>query len=380
MSSIRWVWAVLGVCAVLPAVGRAEGIEAAGDAWRGDASAAVAKGLNWLAAQQRANGAWSNEKHPALTGLPVWAFARAEHPRRAEVLGRARPFLLAHAREDGGIYRDSLLTGGLSTYNTAICMTALHALGDPALTPVILRARRFIAKSQYLGSDEYRGGFGYSQNTFILHADMQNTVSALQAMRLTAGVEDLRPSGEPRVDLRWDEALRFVERLQNGPAAGAEQAGGFAYKPGKSVAGTTTNRQGAVVLRATGSMTYSGLLSLIYAEVGRDDGRVRAAVDWAQRHWTLEENPGMGDSGRYFFYNAMSRALAAFGAPVLRREGAADVDWRRDAARALVALQKPGDAPDQGYWVNEGSSRFWEGDPVLVTAYGVLALETVLGR
>jgi squalene-hopene/tetraprenyl-beta-curcumene cyclase len=361
-------------------VARAEEAPRGEEPWRTEARTTVEKGLNWLTAQQRPNGSWSNEKYPALTGLPVWAFARSEHPRRADAIAKARPFLLAHAREDGGIYRGSLLTGGLSTYNTAICMTALHALNDPALSPVILRARKFIASSQYLGSDEYRGGFGYSQDTFILHADMQNTVSALQAMRLTAAVEDLRPSSEPRVDIRWDEAVRFIERLQNGAAAGPDQAGGFAYKPGKSTAGATTNRQGTVVLRATGSMTYSGLLSLIYAEVDREDPRVRSAVDWAQRHWALDENPGMGDSGRYFFYNVMTRALAAFGTPALRREGATDVDWRREAARVIVSLQKNGETAGEGYWVNEGSSRFWEGDAVLVTSYSVLALETVLGR
>jgi squalene-hopene/tetraprenyl-beta-curcumene cyclase len=38
-----------------------------------------------------------------------------------------------------------------------------------------------------------------------------------------------------------------------------------------------------------GTMTYAGLLSLIYADVKKNDPRVQAAVDWLSRHYTLEE-------------------------------------------------------------------------------------------
>lgn len=357
-------------------------VMAAGESdYRRDAELAVRKGLNWLASIQKEDGTWSDEKHPALTGLPLWAFARSDHPKKAAVIPKARAAVLGYVRDDGGIYRGSLLTGGLSTYNTAVCMTALHALGDPDLAPVVLAARKFVASSQYLGSDQYAGGFGYSRKTHFMHADLQNTAFAVQAMRLTADVEDLRGRDEPRIDIDWDEAVGFISRLQNGPNTGPEHAGGFAYKPGRSTAGTDSEGDGAVVLRATGSMTYSGLLSLVYARVDRDDPRVRAAMQWAEQHWSLDENPGMGDSGRYFFYNIMTRALAVYGATNLQPTGAAaTVDWRRAAAEKLTALQQPGELPHEGFWVNDGSSRFWEGDAVLVTSYSILALQSVLGE
>ena len=123
-------------------------------------------------------------------------------------------------------------------------------------------------------------------------------------------------------------------------------------------------------------MTYSGLLSLIYAQVGREDPRVQSALQWASANWSLAENPGVGDAGLFFFYNVMSRALAAYGQEALPRPDGQSVAWRRELTDAIVARQKPGAAPDQGYWVNEKSSRFWEGDPVLVTAYAILALQS----
>ena len=48
------------------------------------------------------------------------------------------------------------------------------------------------------------------------------------------------------------------------------------------------------------------------------------------------------------------------------------VDWRTGLANHLIKLQ---DA--NGSWKNTASSRWMEGDPVLVTAYTVLALEHV---
>ena len=46
-------------------------------------------------------------------------------------------------------------------------------------------------------------------------------------------------------------------------------------------------------------MTYAGLKSFLYAGVGKDDPRVKAAIGWVRRHYTLSENPGQGqaDSG-----------------------------------------------------------------------------------
>ena len=50
------------------------------------------------------------------------------------------------------------------------------------------------------------------------------------------------------------------------------------------------------------------------------------------------------------------------------------LDWRVELARKLVATQKVEAKSGRGYWVNE-NGRYWENDPVLVTAYTLLALE-----
>ena len=71
-------------------------------------------------------------------------------------------------------------------------------------------------------------------------------------------------------------------------------------------------------------MTYAGLKSMIYAGVGPDDPRVKAAVKWLASSTTaLDENPGMGTAGLYYYYQTFAKALAAMGMRRVRRRARA---------------------------------------------------------
>lgn len=336
------------------------------------ARTSAAHGLVWMAAKQQTNGAFGNPDFPALTGLPLWAFARAGDAQYTATVDRAVAFILTCVQTNGGIYaaNKGQRASSLATYNTAICMIALHATGRRDLSPVVLRAREFLATSQLKGGDENEGGFGYEQNGQG-HSDLMNTHFALQAMRETQDLEDVRPGGQKRVDINWDKALQYVTRLQytNDPS-GSDQ-GGFAYNPADPHANLIRRTVRRIMMSAYGSITYAGLLSMIYAQVEPSDPRVRSALDWASKHWSLEENPGMGTTGLFFFYNVMSRALDAGKLDAIPRpeKGQAPITWRDELARKLIGLQKP-----DGQWVNR-NGRFWENDPILVTAYAVLALQ-----
>lgn len=343
-----------------------------------EVDAAVDRGLAWLAAHQKEDGSWSNGSFPALTALPVWAMLRSGNPGYKAAIDRGLAYITSCARDDGGIYRhvEGRKGGGLSNYNTAICMTVLHAANGPALNHYVLRAREFIAGAQHFGDDVYRGGFGYDRDTGRAYTDLLNTFYSVQAMRLTADAEDRRNPAEKRVDLDWAETTKYIERMQNRGGAGADNDGGFFYNPSDPKAGATTNKAGVVVFRSYGSMTYVGLLGLLYADVSRDDPRVRSAFDWSARHWSLDENPGMGKQGLFFFYNVLSRALSAYGQNLVPRAKGAPLDWRRAVADRLVSLQKTDPHTGHGYWVNE-SARFWESNTVLVTAYALLSLQAI---
>lgn len=339
--------------------------------------AAIGQGLDWLAEQQREDGAWSNPAFPALTALPLEAFLGASHARKKEITDKAIGYILSMVQDDGGIYRKSIIPGrgGLSNYNTALCMTALHATGDRAHDKVLQDARKFVAGSQLTGQDVHAGGFGYSAGGLWRSTDLMNTVHAVEAMRVTQDVEDRREG--QRVDLNWQKAIGYIEQLQNKPEAGEADAGGFFYKPGKSMAGTAKGKNGVVVFRSYGSMTYVGLLALLYANVGRDDPRVLSAFDWACRHWSLDENPGLGKEGMYFFYHVLTKSLTAFGRPLIPLRDGRSLNWRVEVAQRILALQKTDAKTGKKYWENE-TGRYWESDPVLVTSYMILALEWIL--
>jgi squalene-hopene/tetraprenyl-beta-curcumene cyclase len=346
-----------------------------------EARTAMARGAQWLAAQQQAGGYWAMPDSPALTGLAMWALQETDPNTHRAAIDRAMVFILTSVQEDGSIWRQPSVQrrgGGLANYNTAVCMTALHALGRPELVPVVQNARTFLAKMQYLGSDVYRGGMGYDAETDRAYADLSNSYMAFEAMRLTQDVEDLRAAGDPRADLDWGAAREFLAQIQNLASVNTNywvsesdaDRGGFAYSPGSGA--STTNEEGRVTLRSYGSMTYAGLLSLIYADVDEQDVRVQSAKDWAARHWSLDENPGMGQEGLYYFFNVLAKSLRAMGDDTLERPDGSTLTWREEVVRKLLDLQKP-----DGFWVNE-NNRWWEADPNLVTAYTLLALAAAL--
>jgi len=343
--------------------------------------ASMTQGADWLVAQQQSDGYWAIPDSPALTGLSMWALQETDPDAYAAAINRAMVFILTSVHEDGSIWRMPAMErkgGGLANYNTAICMAALHSLNRAELVSVIQNARHYLSKMQYTDGGNYRGGMGYDADQGRPYTDLSNSYIAYEAMRLTQDVEDLRAAGETKADLDWEAAQDFLAQVQNLPSVNtnsyasdsAEDRGGFAYTPGAGA--STTNEAGEIKLRSYGSMTYAGLLALIYAQVDAQDPRVKSARDWAAANWSLDENPGLGQEGLYYFFNVLAKSLNASGdEPLMHPDGTA-INWREDLARKLIDLQQP-----DGTWVN-ANNRWWEGDPNLVTAYTLLALSNLL--
>jgi len=384
VKSTAWSYA-LTLCLLFTVSGvHAEAAEKTKPALSGATEAAartaVKRGLDWLKELQREDGSWSSRNYPAMTALPLWAFSRSEHPDKDKVCEKAAAFVASFAKENGGIYKPPgkvIPTGGLSTYNTAMSMTALHAYDKRKYAEIILRARKFVAGSQLQGDSSNVGGFGYSHegSGWRRRGDLSNTGWALMSMRKTQDMEDLRPSIEKRVDVDWEQALKFVEKLQNRDKDDDEHYGGFGYEQGAERGGTVEGKKDEKVrLRGYGSMTYAGLESMIYAQVDRTDPKVRSALEWAGKHWSVAENPGMGAKGLFYYYNIISKALSLFGTGALTDKDGKVIPWQDQLVGKLIA-----DQSKDGSWVNKDNS-LWEGNPVLVTSYAILTLEYVLGQ
>ncbi|MDY6837600.1 MAG: prenyltransferase/squalene oxidase repeat-containing protein [Thermodesulfobacteriota bacterium] len=342
---------------------------------------AIERGLLWLKGAQHPMGYWSQPDHPALTGLVLTGFVRepsgSTRAASPDFVKKGYSYLVQCVQPDGGIY-----VKDLANYNTAVSLMALIASFDPAYEPLIRNARNFLVGLQSDFGEKgkvdspYDGGVGYGSRH--QHSDMSNTMFALEALYYSQFVADDKEDGiAPFQELNWPGVIKFIQRCQNLPSHNdqawasddPENRGGFVYFPGNSKAGEVKLPSGKTALRSYGSISYAGLLSYIYADLDRDDPRVKAVFDWLRRNFTLEENPGMGPQGLYYYYHVMAKGLAAGGVHTLALVDGKEVDWRRELALKLLNLQK-----GEGFWVNE-NGRWWEKDPVLVTAYAILSLE-----
>lgn len=335
---------------------------------------AIAKGLKWLEKKQAADGSWSQPEVPALSALVLTSFMgapsgayRAEKP---EFIQKGYLYLLRNVQPDGGIYVKPSQVPALENYNTAVCTTALVVARDKTYEPVIRKARNYLVGLQN------EGGVGYNKTG---RTDLSNTVFALEAVYYSKHLaKDVDPKAEPMKELDWKAATEFIQNCQNLPeynknawaSDDPKNKGGFSYSQYESKAGEEKLASGKTALRSYGSMSYAGLLSYIYADLAKDDPRVKAVLGWLGANYTLDENPGMGQEGLYYYFHTLAKALSAAGVDRLKLADGREADWRRDLAVRLMSLQNG----EQGFWQND-NGRWWEKDPVLSTSYALIALE-----
>lgn len=348
-----------------------------------DAAALYEKGVDFLLAQRNADGLWEmfGQPEPGVSALAARALLGSA---RAEVRAAAAPaleWLRALQQDDGSIHG-----GRVQVYTTSVAIGALKAGASVEDEERIARAAAYLAAVQcdegegYTPEDKFFGGIGYGGD---LRPDLSNLQYAMEA---------LREAGVAADDPAMQRALLFLQRTQNRREANPETYfdadslqpvqsgvdGGAAYYPGNSPAGVETLPDGSTAARSYGSMTYALLKCYGLSGLDAADERVAAAVRWIEQHWTLEVNPGFdhlqdpraGFQGLYYYYETLAEALAALGMDTVTTAGGAQHDWRAELVEVLRREQRA-----DGSWLNEMAPRWWEGHPVLCTAYALNALK-----
>lgn len=336
-----------------------------------DVEAMITKAVNFLKPRQSADGSWSGDrKEPGITALVAVALLRSKRVTPAEPAIVKALAYLEQFRGDKG----ALTKAPHPTYSNAVAIMAFQeANKDGRYTSLIKEGQDFLRTSQFdegegtSRDNVYYGGAGYGapRNGKPSRPDLSNTAFMMEA---------LRDSGLPADDPALQRALIFVSRCQNlksefndQPWADKVNDGGFIYTAadgGNSIAGKTETGG----LRSYAGMTYAGLKSMILAGLKADDQRVKAAYEFIQKNYSLDENPGLGQRGLYYYYQTFAKALSLIGKPTITDSAGKEHDWRKDLIAALSERQAA-----NGSWVNKSDS-FMEGDPNLVTAYGLLAL------
>lgn len=342
----------------------------------------VERGLNFLRTKQDATtGQWGETEPVAITALAIIGIMLDPNRKPGDAVPaeveKGTKYLISQARPDGGIF-----TKGRGNYNTAVALTALLLNNKPENEQIMLNARRYLVRCQVDLDEKGKqdnpldGGVGYGDEKGM-HADMSNLTFALEALYYSQSLlADKGDAAKNEPQLNVGAAIDFIQRCQNRPESNKsawvskdpDDAGGFIYNPSETRGEKVTNPDGSIALRSYGSISYAGLLSFIYAGVDKDDPRVKAVVEWLQNHYNVEENPGMGAKGLYYYYQTMSKALSIAKIDFIKTKDGKLIDWRSDITQKLLSLQK-GD----GSWSN-AEARWMEGDSVLTTTYILMAL------
>ncbi|MBN1589504.1 MAG: terpene cyclase/mutase family protein [Pirellulales bacterium] len=322
--------------------------------------------IRFLASQQGDDGSVSPQIGIGPTALATLGLLRAGRSPNDPQVAKGLKYLEEYTQESGGIHMPG---GRINTYETCIALVCFkEANRDGQYDEIIKTAEAFIRRGQWdesqkkEPSDVFYGGAGYGGKS---RPDLSNTAFLIDA---------LKSCGASSADPDIQKALVFVSRCQNLESehnttrfAAKVNDGGFYYTPvlGRQESERQTPDGG---LRSYGSMTYSGFKSMIHAGLTKDDPRVKAAFEWIRKNYDLENNPGMGTAGLFYYYHTFAKALDALGLDQIEDAQGVKHDWRRELTEELAGRQEP-----NGSWVN-ANSRWMEGDPNLATSFALVAL------
>ncbi|EMI15283.1 cycloartenol synthase-like protein [Rhodopirellula maiorica SM1] len=357
--------AAAGLCC-LPAVGEEPQSVSKAETLRQEI---VAKGLAFLAKSgQSDEGTFSEKVGPGVTALAITSALRNGRSLDDPMVAQGLKALQGYVKPDGGIYGN----GRLRNYETCVAMVCLsEANKSGQYNEILKQAKAFVTGIQYGQgkrdpSDPWYGGVGYGGEG---RPDLSNTGYFIEALRATeSGPED------PAIQ----RALAFVSRCQNLDSkyndtefASKVDDGGFYYEIPTTKIDPSTSEERYTAnggLRSYGSMGYTGLKSMIFAGLTPSDPRVKAALQWISDHYDVDNNPGMGSAGLYYYYHTFAAALNAAGLKTVDTDDGTKHDWKADLVAELASRQNA-----DGSWSND-NRRWFENDKNLATSFALMSL------
>jgi squalene-hopene/tetraprenyl-beta-curcumene cyclase len=384
--------------------------------------ASYERAADWLAGQQDAgDGSWGQtyrgQRHASVGITCLATFALANVPPKLKdkyrpAVEKGVAFILRNQEtrknDDpaknyaGGFSELPNPPGQLRSYVTSLAIMVLAAVDKAKYKPNIDMAVEFL-RSLQATEGFYAGGTGYGEQK--LNPDGSLKVADAPNMSTTAWAADaMEAAGVPVDDEYWKRVAEYVARLQQNAETNVDPEwikhladkgikigtdGSIIYstkvEEADRYAGAKDNPDGTKTVTGYGSMTYAGIKTYLYAGLRRDDPKVKAAVDWVRKRYTVDYHPGFdyekdlpaarrkANQGIFYYYLMMAKALDAYGEnPFVTADGVKH-DWSQEIAEKLMSLQA-----EDGTWVNP-NPRWWEEQPALVTPY-VLIIYSILSK
>ncbi|MCI0360475.1 MAG: terpene cyclase/mutase family protein [Planctomycetaceae bacterium] len=344
-----------------------------------EAKRSLARGIDWLLAQQAADGGWHSRTYgqlkdgAAITTLVLDALGHAgpvHQQKNQAAIKKAFAFLGGGLAKRGTIASPD---GSLDfpTYAAALYLTAGRRLGMSIdgdsrrrllaylLGAQVIEARGFEADSPSYGGWDFLGK-GDAQ-AITTGTNISVTRYVLEALVQEPGVAG-EASGIPKA---MELGRAYVSRCQR-------EGGGFVFtcEPMSLNNKAAFSDKELTDPRPYGTATCDGILALTACGAQADDDRLQQAIAWLVKRPALELVPGFEglppEAGwqrglRYYYYAGLAQVLPLF--------PASEIAPRREALQThIVGMQAK-----EGSWINE-SDRMRENDPLIATALAVTVL------
>lgn len=356
--------------------------------------AALDKGVAYLLAAQSPDGAWRSKTYGAmkdgasLTPLAMEAVVSGEQRKgSAEAARKGMAYLASLVNPDGSINAGEYgLIYPLYTSSMAAIMLMKTGPQFARQKDVFLKMVQStqLTEPGWQPSDPEYGGWGYAlapprkpapgkPREMFVESNLSATIFGIGALRVCkAPTEDA-----------LKKALIFVKRCQNyqdDKPLTVFDDGGFFFIPNDETQnkGGAAGREpdGTLRFNSYGSMTCDGIRGLVRCGLAPDSPRVKAAVAWLAKNFSVEHNPGrfaggereeIRDATYYYYCWSLAHAMNALNIDAIDTPDG-KVDWRKALAEALIKRQKP-----DGSWRNTRTDAK-EDDPLIATSFATAAL------
>ena len=325
---------------------------------------------------------WVPQVGPAITAMVVRGLVQSGRPLTDPAVRKGLDFIETSHQKDGGYYKDYN-----PNYNSAVVLSMFAALPDTSdkHQQTIASLQNFLKslqqdetkkddKGNVITKDNpWYGGSGYGED----RPDLSNTAFMIEA---------LHESGLPANDPAIQKAMIFVSRSQmngetNSPPLrqGRHRRRLHLHPRQRRRIQIRRHRPPQRRRFPAPQLRLHDLLRLQkHSVVRRPDPkrppRQSCREMEIQGNWSLDYNPGFRVSllsdGQYYFLHAFAKAMYAWGQESVTDSKGVKHNWRAELVDTLTHNQSP-----DGSWVNPKSPRWFEGNPVLVTAYSVLCLQ-----
>src|SRR5690348_7610834 len=193
----------------------------------------VGKAIEYLKEHQGADGAWSEDKSPGVTGIALTGMLQTgQVTAKDPVVEKGLKYIESLINRKEGHIAGADPKVQLKNYVTCVNVMALQAADRDSYKQVVADAVKFLKNLQWDEGegkgpkDDFYGGAGYDSKS---RPDLSNTQFF---------IDSLVAAGVPKDDPALKKALLFVSRCQNlkgetndQPWAGKIDDGSFIYSP-----------------------------------------------------------------------------------------------------------------------------------------------------